>query len=62
MLLGSVSTTEMGIGLVSDSKRGGVCTHPRMIDVDLLLCFHAEVYLRVTTCTDRSQRTLHWVH
>jgi hypothetical protein len=28
-------------------------------DVDLLLCFHAEVYLQGITCTDRSQRALH---
>jgi hypothetical protein len=29
---------------------------PMNDDVDLLLCFHAKVYLQVTTCTDRSQR------
>ena len=29
---------------------------PMNDDVDLLLCFHAKVYLQVTACTDRSQR------
>ena len=53
-----MSTSEMIIQLSADANHGStdiLCT-PMNDDVDLLLCFHAKVYLQVITCTERIQR------